>query len=100
MKEIELRGMRPATLLPTREEKQHLRAKQAIVWEAQEQALKGDASAALTGRSMELTTELAKQAKMLAGDDPMLLPLLYGFVGSFASGAQRRQREFDAGFRL
>lgn len=92
--------MRSASLLPTREEKLHLRAKQAIVYEAQEMALKSDASAALTGRNMELTVDLYNHGKALAGDDPILGPLMNRFVGTFAAAAERRQREFDSGFRL
>ena len=95
-----LRGPRPATLLPTRAEKQHNQTVQAIVYEAKENALRGDAAAAIASRSMERTVDLYKYGKTLAGDDPMLAGVMNRFVANFVASAERRQRDFDAGFRL
>lgn len=100
MNELELRGQRPATLLPTRAERMHSQTVQAIVFEAKESALKTDASAALTSRGMERSVDLYKYGQTLAGDDPMLAGLMNRFVGNFAEGALRRNREFDSGFKL
>lgn len=102
MNEIDLLrgGQRPGALLPTRADKQHDQAVQAIVYEAKENALKGDAAAAIASRSMERTVDLYKYGQTLAGDDPMLAAVMNRFVGNFVASAERRQREFDAAFRL
>lgn len=95
-----LRGQRSASILPTREDRRHQAVAQAIVNEAREVALKGDASAALASRGMERSVDLYKYGQSLAGDDPILAGLMNRFVGNFADGALRRQREFDSGFKL
>ena len=95
-----LRGQRPATLLPTRAEKQHNQMVQAIVFEAKENALHGDASAALTSRAMEQTVDLFKYGRSLAGDNPQLAAELDGYVATFIDSSKRRLRTFDSGFKL
>ncbi|PZE75335.1 hypothetical protein [Curtobacterium sp. MCBD17_019] len=100
MNEIDLlRSNRSASLLATREEKQHKRALEAIVFQARENALKGDAAAALVSRAMEQTVDLYKYGQTLAGDDPLLAGVMNRFVAGYVASAERRQHDFD-GFRL
>lgn len=101
MNETELfRGGRSASLFPTREDKRHEWVTQSIMNEAREVALKGDASAALIGRSMEHIVDLYKYGQSLAGEDPMLQGAMNRLVADYMTSAERRQRAFDGGFKL
>ena len=88
-----------ASIFPSREDKRHQWVTQSILNEAREVALKGDASAALIIRSMERVVDLYKYGQSLSGDDPMLQGALNRLVANFMASAERRQREFDSGFK-
>lgn len=84
------------SLIPTRAEREHTRATNALVRATQLQGMRVDAEAALTGRIMERTVDLDNYRRGLAGGDPVLDSVLTRIEVGFVDKALRHQRNFGS----
>lgn len=86
------------SLIPTKAEREHGRATNALVRATQLQGMRVDAEAALTGRIMERTVDLDNYRRSLAGGDPVLDSVLTRIEVGFVDKALRHQRDFGSGW--
>jgi len=97
MNELERWGNR-SSIIPSKDERQHSRAKAALVRETQFAGLKVDAEAALTGRIMERAVDIDQYRRSLAGNDETLNAVLTRIELNFVDKAARHQRNFQSEF--
>lgn len=84
------------SLIPTRAEREHSRAANALGRATRLQGMRVDAEAALTGRIMERTVDLDNYRRSLAGGDPVLDSVLTRIEVGFVDKALRHQRDFGS----
>lgn len=99
MNELE-RWAKPASIMPTREQRQHQKAVSRLVMETKLNGLKVDAEAALTGRIMERTVDLDQYRRQLANGDPVLDAVLTQIEVGYVDKAIRIQRHQGSEFPL
>lgn len=98
MNELERWGTRPASIIPSREERAHGHAMQAVVYEAKQAALRVDAEAAVTSRIMDRAADLDAHRVALARNNPTLDAVLIRIELGFAVKAEQHQRNFGSRF--
>lgn len=98
MNELERWATRPATIIPTREERAHNAAVRNIVFDARESRIKIDAAAAVTVHLMERAVDLDNHRRNLAGNDPTLNAVLTRIELGFVTKGEQYQRDFGSGF--
>lgn len=86
------------SIIPSRDERQHLKAVANLVRETKFAGLKVDAEAALTGRIMERAVDLDQHRRSLANGDPVLDAVLSRIEIGFVDKALRTQRDFGSAF--
>jgi hypothetical protein len=86
--------------LPSKEERQHAKAVEAMVRETKLAGIRVDAEAALTGRIMERAVDLDDYRKSLANGDPVLDAVLTRIEVNFVDKAARVQKSFGSEFPL
>lgn len=100
MNDLERWGKRTQSIIPSREERVHNQAMQAVTYDARETALRLDAEAAITARFMDRAVDIDQHRKALAGDDPVLNAVLMRIELGFVAKGEQHQRGFGAGLRL
>ena len=98
MNELERWGTRPASIIPSRQERAHGQAVQAIIYDAKEAALRVDAEAAVTSRIMDRAADLDAHRIALAHNNPTLDAVLMRIEVGFAIKAEQHQRDFGSRF--
>lgn|GEM_PF-5951029 len=98
MNELEKWGSRPASIVPSREERAHNQSVRTIVFDAKEAALKIDASAAVTAHLMERAVDLDNHRRNLAGNDATLNAVLTRIELGFVAQGEKHQRDLGSRF--
>jgi hypothetical protein len=98
--ELERWGLRPSTLVTTREERTHRRNEAVIIYETQETGLRVDAEAAVTSKIMDRVAELDAHRVALAGNNATLDAVLMRVEVGFALKAEQLQRNLGSRFGL
>lgn len=92
------RYAQPSTgLFTSRDEREHGKAMQAIVFDAQETALEIEADKAVAMKIMNDVSELDASRHLLAGGDPVLNAFLLRVEARFAAKAERHLTDRGSG---
>ncbi len=100
MNELERWGIRPASIIPSREERAHNQVVHAIIFDAEEAGLKIDAVAAVTVHLMERSVDLDNHRRNLAGNDATLNAVLTRIELGFVAKGEQAQRDVGSRFGL
>jgi hypothetical protein len=98
--ELERWAQPSASIIPSKEDRQHSKAVAALVNETKLAGLRLDAEAVLTSRIMERAVDLDNFRKQLANGDPVLDAVLTRIELGFVDKAERVHRQFGSEFPL